>query len=332
MTKDDEKDKPEPQVESGEKKPLTIDLSEDGDDHEDKSEPQQQGKSKSPDPRRKSDWRQFKESHEQTVAELRRQVEELQRRPPPPQYYQPPPQQQQAKGEDYDSKIQDLWDQQQVVLAGVPPDAAPEQKARAADLWRKLDRQRRALEAKADGYAAPPRDQDTSGIPPENQRLGEFVQDEFPEIASDKVLALEAEAEFERIMRRPGAVKSRMTVREACERVKTRHGIGQKVPGPTDLERSRYAATPSDCAGQQRPVHPQQNAAEPRACLHGPRARPRRRRARAPMGENYAQRRGSLKKQLTIRSPSLSLKGRGTGPLCRPPGRRAGARSLPRAK
>lgn len=249
MTKDED-EKPQPQEkqdEGSEKKPLSVDLSEDA-EPDDKPETQQQGKSRAPDPRRKSDWRQFKEQHEQTIADLRRQSEqstaELRRQMESLQRYQPQQQPQARQGEDLETQIQELWDQQQVVLSGVGPDATAEQRSRASNLWRKLDRQRRALEGKADTPAARA-DSDSGGIPAENQRLNEYVQDEFPEISGDQSLALEAEAELLRILRQPGRVKSRATVREACERVKTRHNIGRKVPGPTDLERSRYGSTPA---------------------------------------------------------------------------------------
>ena len=266
--KDKDEEKPEPQAgaESGEKPPLTVDLTED-DDREEKPEPQQQGKSRSPDPRRKSEWRQFKESHEATVAALQRKIEDLERRPQQ-QFYQPPPQPKPDKGPDLEKQIDDIWEQQQLILRNVNPEAPAEEKAKAAELWRKLGRQRAKLERQADDPRAEPAAGDD--IPAENRRLGEFVQDEFPEIAGDQSLALEAEAELLRILRQPGRVKSRATVREACDRVKSRHGIGRRAPAPTDLE--------SGCQrGRQRSaVLPEQAPAAHGACVYRLQGRHRR--------------------------------------------------------
>lgn len=222
----------------GEAKRVTIDLQEADDQEEEREAPKDQ----EPRPiRHKSQWRQMKEKHDTELSDLRQQIAKLEGRVTAPQQQvirEAPARE--ATSDPVEKEIQQVWRMQQRTLAAIRSGQYPDNEVREMEEdWRQMDRRKRALEAKADGYG-----QKQAEERPDRYAYGrEILSAEFPEIFSKPSLQKMAEAEFE-FLKEQGKPDNIMTAREAAERVATRRGIGRKPPPPTDAEKIRHSGVP----------------------------------------------------------------------------------------
>ena len=232
-----------------EQRQLTIDLAEvDDDAHEDKTQ--------APQPEQKRARRQAvrelaaqKKELEHRFQTLQTEMAELRGRVSVPAPAANPGT---AAGADpLDTELKNIEAQKDGLLTAIQ--ALPQNDPRVprlAELWQQLqDRRDDIRDEKKEAKKEAKRQRAPEHEEQRRQNIQLTLEAEFPQVYSDEELRLRAQAEFAGLRKR-GKPDGLATAREACQRAMGKSGVGRPIPGPTDLERTRYSGIPARAGTQ----------------------------------------------------------------------------------
>ncbi len=225
-------------------KQLTINLDEVDDDAPEEKGTKQEAAEPGRKARRTQQIRGIKEQYESRLQALQTEMAELRGRVSVPAPHATPATA--GNGADpLDAELTSIEEQKAGLLDAIQ--ALPQNHPRVAALaamWQKLqDRRDDVRQEKRD---AKKRDKEPKGGQDEQRRqvIQTTLEAEFPQVYASKSMSLRAQAEWQELIER-NKPDNLATAREACQRAMGKAGLGRPVPGPTDLERTRYSGIPA---------------------------------------------------------------------------------------
>ena len=221
---------------------VTINLDEEGDDGGEEKGAAAPGTDKKSRREQGRDFRRQRETYERDLAQLRTELAELRGRVSVPA---PAPGGGQGAGgaDPLDTEIQSLDEQQNALMRAIQVPGQTDTEVKGlVDSWKKIERHKRRLEYRQ--FRAAEKLDEPGPEQGNRQFVASTLEAEYPEIWASESMRLRARAEMVELVGR-GKPEGLATAREACQRVAERFGIGRRVPGPTDLERSRHSGIPA---------------------------------------------------------------------------------------